>query len=95
VLSTAAPRYGDDGAFLGYVGSVIDVDERRRAEEALRQSEGRLRRAQEAGGIGDWELDLATEAVYWSESLFDLTYPCSCEMVEASRRHGHVDTARS
>ena len=68
MLSTAAPRYGDDGAFLGYVGSVIDVDERRRAEEALRQSEGRLRRAQEAGGIGDWELDLATEAVYWSDS---------------------------
>jgi diguanylate cyclase (GGDEF)-like protein/PAS domain S-box-containing protein len=72
VISTAAPCYGDDGAFLGYVGSVIDVDERRRAEEALRQSEGRLRRAQEAGGIGDWELDLATEAVYWSDRLYRL-----------------------
>jgi len=32
---------------------------------------------------------------FLSKSLFDLTYPCSCEMVEASRRHGHVDTARS
>ena len=53
-------------------GSVIDVDERRRAEEALRQSEGRLRRAQEAGGIGDWELDLATEAVYWSDRIYRL-----------------------
>ena len=72
VLSTAAPRYGDDGTFLGYVGSVIDVDERRRAEEALRQSEGRLRRAQEAGGIGDWELNLATGEAYWSDRLFHL-----------------------
>jgi len=35
-IDAAAPRFGPDGAFLGYVGSVIDIDERREAEERLR-----------------------------------------------------------
>lgn len=30
---TAAPRFAPDGTFLGHVGSVLDIDERRRWEE--------------------------------------------------------------
>lgn len=41
VLDSGAPRYDQFGGFVGYVGSVIDVDDRQRAEEALRRSEGR------------------------------------------------------
>ncbi|MDX6750666.1 PAS domain S-box protein [Geminicoccaceae bacterium 1502E] len=33
VSDTAAPRFAADGVFLGYVGSVLDIDERRRWEE--------------------------------------------------------------
>ena len=32
---TAAPRRGPDGAFLGYVGSVVDITDRRRFEASL------------------------------------------------------------
>jgi PAS domain S-box-containing protein len=32
-IDAAAPRYGREGDFLGYVGSVIDITERKRAEE--------------------------------------------------------------
>ena len=35
VVDTAAPRLADGGAFLGYVGTVFDIDERRRSEQAL------------------------------------------------------------
>jgi PAS domain S-box-containing protein len=42
-IDAAAPRFGDDGEYLGYVGSVIDIDERRDAEERQRDSEARLR----------------------------------------------------
>ena len=30
------PRFGEDGAFLGYIGSVMDITERKQAEERLR-----------------------------------------------------------
>jgi PAS domain S-box-containing protein len=35
VIDTASPRF-DEGVFLGYVGSVIDIQERREMEERLR-----------------------------------------------------------
>lgn len=38
VIDAAAARFSTNGAFLGYVGSVIDIDDRREMEEALRQA---------------------------------------------------------
>jgi PAS domain S-box-containing protein len=32
-IDAAAPRFAEDGAFLGYIGSVIDITERKRMEE--------------------------------------------------------------
>ncbi len=43
--------------------------ERRRTEEIVRQSENQLRQALEAGRMGSWEWDLATNKVSWSPSL--------------------------
>jgi len=37
-LSAAAPRFGEDGEFLGYIGSVIDIEDRKQAEHILRQT---------------------------------------------------------
>jgi PAS domain S-box-containing protein len=51
---------GNDGAPKTAIGVVVDVTERRRAEEGLRESEERLRLALQAGGLGIWELDLAS-----------------------------------
>ena len=41
---TAVPRFADDGEFLGYIGTCVDVTEARRSEAALRDSEERYRR---------------------------------------------------
>jgi PAS domain S-box-containing protein len=32
VIDSAVPRFGDDGEFLGYIGSVIDITERKQTE---------------------------------------------------------------
>jgi PAS domain S-box-containing protein len=36
VIDAAAPRFGDNGAFLGYIGSAIDITERKQAENRLK-----------------------------------------------------------
>ncbi len=36
ILDTGTPRFADDGAFLGYIGSCIDITERKRGEEKFR-----------------------------------------------------------
>ena len=51
---------------------VVDLTEVRRGEAALRESEARLRLAQEAGGVGVWERDLATGERRWSPGTYRL-----------------------
>ena len=64
-IDAASPRFGDDGEYLGYVGSVIDIDERREAEERLAVSEEQLRLALEVAEIGQWDVDQSTGRMFW------------------------------
>ncbi|MGE7419023.1 sensor histidine kinase [Methylobacterium tarhaniae] len=41
MMDTAMPRFGPDGTYLGYVGTVIDITQRKRTEAALQESEAR------------------------------------------------------
>ncbi len=50
VIDAAAPRFTADGGFVGYIGSVIDITDRKQAEELLRELNEQLeRRVDEAG----------------------------------------------
>jgi len=53
----------------GFAFVAQDVTEQREAEEAVRESEERLRLALEAGQMGWWEWDFASDGIQWSESL--------------------------
>jgi PAS domain S-box-containing protein len=48
VIDAAAPRFAADGRFLGYVGSVLDITERKLTEDALKEHVVAQREAQEA-----------------------------------------------
>jgi PAS domain S-box-containing protein len=51
-------------------GTVHDITERKHAEEALRESEANLNRAQEIAHLGSWHLDVAGDRLAWSDEVF-------------------------
>ncbi|MGI4799753.1 MAG: PAS domain-containing protein [Janthinobacterium lividum] len=62
VLAATAPRFGEDGTYLGYIGSMLDISDRRETEE-------RLRIAQRAGRVGTFELDPVARVCILSEEF--------------------------
>ncbi|MGA2259199.1 MAG: PAS domain-containing protein, partial [Thermoguttaceae bacterium] len=67
----AHPVFNTSGDPVEFVGTVMDVTERKRAEEALRQSESYLAEAQRLSHTGSWAWTPATgEIRYWSEECF-------------------------
>jgi two-component system cell cycle sensor histidine kinase/response regulator CckA len=66
VLETASPRFTASGDFEGFVGTAIDITDRRRADEALRESERLLRESQIVAGLGSYVLDIPTG--FWKSS---------------------------
>lgn len=65
MIATAAERLDDNGQYLGYVGSFIDIDERREHEARLTLKEEQLRLAIDMGAIGEWDVDQLTGSMFW------------------------------
>jgi PAS domain S-box-containing protein len=55
-----------------YIGFIKDITEQRMAEEAVRESEKFLRKAQEVAKIGSWQWDIEKDDITWSEELYRL-----------------------
>jgi PAS domain S-box-containing protein len=72
VLDTAVPRFNRDGSFAGYIGSCIDITERRQAEDAIREGETRYRRIIETTNEGVWLLDSKLHTSYVNRQMAEM-----------------------
>jgi PAS domain-containing protein len=62
----------EHGEVVKLVSVVQDITGRKRVDEAVRSSERRLREAQAVGRIGDWQFEVQTGQIDWSDELFRL-----------------------
>lgn len=70
IALTISPIWDGAGTIVGASSIAHDVTERERAEQALKLSEDRLRKAQRLARIGSWELDLVTNNLIWSDEIY-------------------------
>jgi PAS domain S-box-containing protein len=70
ISATYLPTLDPGGAVDGWIAVILDVTERRCAEEALRRSEGYLAEAQRLAHSGSWALDVRTGDAFWSQEMF-------------------------
>ena len=70
VRERAELEFDQEGQLLGGFGTVQDITDRKRAEEALRQSEAGLAEAQRIAHLGNWELDIAQNKVTCSDEVY-------------------------
>ena len=66
LAGTFIPDYDAAGRVVGFFAMIIDITERKAAEEALRRSEARWKFALEGAGDGVWDRDIQTDAVLYS-----------------------------
>lgn len=51
---------------------ATDISDRKKSEEALKESEERLKIAQESAGAGVWDWDIPNNKITWSDELYKL-----------------------
>ena len=50
----------------------LDVTANIRAQQALKESEAKLKQAQKIAHMGNWELDIVNNKLYWSDEIYEL-----------------------
>lgn len=72
VDTTIVPFLDAGGRPRQYIAIRADITERKVAEEEIAKTLRRLSEAQRIAQIGDWEWNLATQAITWSPQVFEI-----------------------
>jgi PAS domain S-box-containing protein len=83
VSTTKMPLYDREGQIIGTFGVSRDIRERKRVEEELRRSRDSLDTAQRIAHLGNWDYDIGTGKLYWSDQVY-LIFGLDPEQFEAT-----------
>jgi PAS domain S-box-containing protein len=72
LMSRGKPRPDGYGKSVSYIGTVIDITDRKIAEIRLSESKFRFNFALEVTGAGIWEWDVQTDRLFWSDQIWKL-----------------------
>jgi PAS domain S-box-containing protein len=71
-LDRGVPLRDEDGNIVKWYGIVTDIEDRKRAEEALQQNQFYLSEGQRLTHMGSWAFNPSGFFEYWSEELFKI-----------------------
>ncbi|MGK7871767.1 MAG: PAS domain S-box protein [Xenococcaceae cyanobacterium] len=71
-VSTQYIPHIEEGKVLGFFGLIVDITERKQAQEILRLSEERLQLALEGSGDGLWDWNITTGEIYFSPRWLEM-----------------------
>jgi PAS domain S-box-containing protein len=97
-------KFVDSRGHVMWLGTSIDITERKAAEQALQTINKRLSLALDTAKMGDWEWDLDANIVYWSDAVarmhgydresFDQRYQSWVTALHPDDRHRVVNAFR-
>ncbi|MGZ8157478.1 MAG: sensor domain-containing protein [Methylobacter sp.] len=70
ILDKGTPLYDESGVFAGYIGSAIDITERKQVQQILQDKEQMLSESQRIAHVGSWSVELATGCISWSDEMY-------------------------
>ena len=91
LFDTGVPLFNDDNSFLGYIGSGIDITDRKRAMEALRDALQKLNFHVENTPLGVIERDRNFRITRWSHSAEKIFGWQADEVIGKDLRTVHED----
>ena len=71
-LDRGVPLRDEDGNIVKWYGVATDIEDRKRAEEALQQNQSYLSEGQRLAHMGSWAFNPAGFFEYWSQELFKI-----------------------
>ncbi len=72
VMAQSLPELDSNNRIVGYVGTITDITERKKAEEKIASTIDQLKLSQKIAQIGYWEIDLVHKTNYWSDEMYYL-----------------------